>query len=120
MMMKETTKIEPLLIIGIGTEFSGDGAAGLAVARSLHSIELPRFVKVIEFSGDGVSLINAWDENTRVILIERVLTQTSPGTIVAIDLLYGSFRITGDQQRTISNLRRLLNLLASWAVSLPR
>jgi hydrogenase maturation protease len=48
-------------------------------------------VKVIEFSGDGTSLINAWDENARVILIERVLTQTSPGTIVAIDLLHGSF-----------------------------
>lgn len=79
-----------LLIIGIGTELYGDDAAGLAVVRSLRSVELPEFVKIMEFSSDGASLINLWDDATRVILIDCVSAQTLPGTIVAIDLLHGS------------------------------
>jgi len=88
--IKDTAEIGQLLIVGIGTERCGDDAAGLAVARSLHSIELPGFVKIAEFSGDGASLINVWEDAATVILIDCVSAQTLPGTIVAIDLLHGS------------------------------
>lgn len=81
---------ERLLIIGIGTEMYGDDAAGLAVVRSLRSIELPPSIRIIEFTGDGVSLINLWTDEDRVILIDCVSAQTLPGTIMAIDLLHGT------------------------------
>jgi hydrogenase maturation protease len=91
MMTKEVTATEPLLIIGIGTEHAGDDAAGIAVARSLHSIELPGFARVIEFSGDIGLLMNTWDGTAHVILIDCISTQTSCGAIVAIDLHHGSY-----------------------------
>ena len=80
---------ERLLIVGIGTEMYGDDAAGLTVARSLKSIELPPAVRIVEFSGDGASLINLWEDEERVVLIDCVSAQTVPGTIMAIDLLHG-------------------------------
>ncbi len=88
--MKGRLVNEQLLIIGIGTELYGDDAAGLAVIRSLRSIELPPLVKIVEFSGDGASLINLWEDEVRVILIDCVSAQTLPGTVVAIDLLHGT------------------------------
>ncbi len=87
---KGVTVKERLLIIGIGTEMYGDDAAGLAVVRSLRSIELPPFVRIVEFAGDGGSLINLWAKEDRVILSDCVSAQTSPGTIMAIDLLHGT------------------------------
>jgi hydrogenase maturation protease len=87
---KGTEVNERLLIIGVGTEMYGDDAAGLAVVRSLRSIELPPFVRVVEFTGDGASLINLWTDEDRVIIIDCVSAQTAPGTIMAIDLLHGA------------------------------
>lgn len=89
-MMDDPLEHKQLLVIGIGTELYGDDAAGLAVSRSLRSIELPRFAEIVEFSGDGTSLINLWEDAGAVILIDCVSAQTLPGTIVAIDLLHGS------------------------------
>lgn len=72
------------LIIGIGNDFRGDDDAGLLAARALTARHLPG-VTVIERSGDGAALMQAWDGATAVILIDAVQAGGQPGTIYRID-----------------------------------
>lgn len=77
-----------LVVIGIGTEFRGDDAAGLAVLRALRSIELPDFVRLAECSGDGIELMNLWAGADRVLLVDCVSAKIPPGSILTLDLLH--------------------------------
>ena len=73
------------LIIGIGNEYRGDDAAGLIVARRLKE-RLTDSVKVIEQSGDGAALMEAWRGAETVIIIDAVMSGAAPGTIHRFDL----------------------------------
>ena len=72
------------LIIGIGNEYRGDDAAGLIVARRLKE-RLADSVKVIEQSGDGAALMEAWQGAETVIIIDAVMSGAEPGTIHRLD-----------------------------------
>ena len=72
------------LIIGIGNEYRGDDAAGLIVARRLKE-RLADSVKVIEQSGDGAALMDAWLGAETVIIIDAVMSGAAPGTIHRFD-----------------------------------
>lgn len=63
-------------IIGCGTDHRGDDAAGLLVARELGEVA---------HSGDGLSLIEAWQGCDELILIDAVVTGAPPGEIVVWD-----------------------------------
>lgn len=69
-----------VLIIGLGNEYRGDDGAGLLVARRLREI-LSAPVKVIEQSGEGAALIEAWKDFQNVILIDAVHSGAKPGTL---------------------------------------
>jgi hydrogenase maturation protease len=64
-------------IIGCGTWDRGDDAAGLLVARLLRE----RGIDAIEHTGDGLALIDAWQEAGEVVLIDAVITGGVPGTV---------------------------------------
>jgi hydrogenase maturation protease len=68
------------LIIGIGNEYRGDDAAGLIVARRLKE-RLADSAIVIEQSGDGAALMEAWGGAEMVIIIDAVMSGAAPGTI---------------------------------------
>jgi hydrogenase maturation protease len=69
-----------LLIVGIGNEYRSDDGVGLLVARRLRGI-LSAPVEIIEQSGEGAALIEAWKGFRNVILIDAVHSGVEPGTI---------------------------------------
>jgi hydrogenase maturation protease len=72
------------LIIGIGNEYRGDDAVGLIVARRLRE-RLSDSVKVLEQTGDGAALMEAWRGVERVIVIDAVASGAAPGAIHRFD-----------------------------------
>jgi hydrogenase maturation protease len=78
------TRQPPLLIIGVGNPFRGDDAAGLLAVRQLHSAGLAS-AQIVEHSGEGASLMEAWKGARAVILIDAVNSGGRPGTICRLD-----------------------------------
>ena len=74
------------LIIGIGNEYRGDDAAGIAVARKLGSMNLSSW-SVIEAAGDGAGLIELWKHKDYVILVDATVSGSLPGAVTRVDLL---------------------------------
>jgi hydrogenase maturation protease len=72
------------LIIGIGNEYRGDDAVGLIVARRLKE-RLAGSAIVIEQSGDGAALMEAWRGAETVIIIDAAMSGAAPGTIHLLD-----------------------------------
>jgi hydrogenase maturation protease len=72
------------LVIGIGNEYRSDDGIGLLIAREIYKKQLP-FVIVKEESGEGASLMDAWQGFERVTLIDAVSSGAQPGKIVRID-----------------------------------
>jgi hydrogenase maturation protease len=71
---------EHILIIGLGNDYRGDDAVGRALARRLQVIA-GSSVRVLEESGEGASLIEAWEGADFVILIDAVHSGGAAGTI---------------------------------------
>lgn len=69
-----------IAIIGVGNDYRRDDAAGLIVARRLNQAGLSG-VRVIEASGEGASLMEAWKDTNTVFLIDAVQSGAEPGTI---------------------------------------
>ncbi len=69
-----------MIVIGIGNDFRGDDAAGLAAARLLRN-RLSADVRVLEQSGDGGTLLNAVQDEDTVIVLDAVQSGAPPGTI---------------------------------------
>ena len=69
-----------IVIIGVGNEYRSDDGAGIAVARRLRTL-FPTGVTILEESGAGAALIEAWQGATWVMLVDAVRSGASPGTI---------------------------------------
>ncbi|NUM81306.1 hydrogenase maturation protease [bacterium] len=77
--MKTDDKI-PILLIGIGNEFRKDDGVGLVVARKIAAKNI-RKVAVMEYSGEGTSLMEAWRHAQTVILVDAIASGGQAGTI---------------------------------------
>jgi hydrogenase maturation protease len=75
-----------VLIIGIGNPYRGDDAAGVVAARRLKDAGLDS-ATVMEHSGEGASLMEAWKGRATVILIDAVSSGSPPGTIHRLDAI---------------------------------
>lgn len=73
-------------VMGIGNEARGDDAAGLMVARHLRN-EMPDSVTVQEVRGEGIDLLDRWQNADAVILIDASCSGAAPGTIHRLDPL---------------------------------
>lgn len=73
-----------VVIIGVGNAYRSDDGAGLAAARELARIGLTG-ASVIEASGDGTSLMDAWEGADQVVLIDATSSGAPPGTIQRIE-----------------------------------
>lgn len=79
-----TSPKTPIKIIGIGNAWRGDDAAGLWVARCLEQENLPQ-VQISENLGTATALTDAWQDATRVIVVDAVVTGDPPGAIYRFD-----------------------------------
>jgi len=78
--LNEDKKEARVLVIGVGNDFRGDDAVGLAVARRLEQQAVDG-IAVVEAPGEGASLIDVWEGTDAVILIDAVRSGSVPGTI---------------------------------------
>ncbi|MDP3063769.1 MAG: hydrogenase maturation protease [Chloroflexota bacterium] len=74
----------PVLLVGVGNDYRGDDAAGLAVARRLKAMRLPG-VAVVEATGDGASLLDVWQGHEHVVIVDAVSSGAVPGTVHRFD-----------------------------------
>lgn len=74
----------PLLIIGIGNIYRSDDGAGISAVRQLKN-QLPQHARVLEETGEGTRLIEAWKDATSVILIDAVRSGAPAGTVHRLD-----------------------------------
>lgn len=76
----------PVLIAGVGSELSGDDAAGLLVARRLReSLSGLADVCVVETS-DLAGLITRWREFATVVIVDAMRSGRAPGTVLRMDV----------------------------------
>ena len=73
-----------IVVIGIGNEYRSDDGVGIEIARRLRA-QLPSEIKIVEASGEGVSLMDAWQGADSVVLLDAVQSGASPGTIHHFD-----------------------------------
>ena len=90
-----------ICVIGIGNEYRQDDAAGLLVVRKLEKT-VGNQVEILEQGGEASSLITAWGNSDRVILIDAVQSGARPGTIHRVDATNNS--LTAGEFRCSSHL----------------
>ena len=73
-----------IVIIGVGNEYRSDDGAGIAVARRLRAL-FPAGVTILEESGEGAALMQAWQGASWVMLVDAVRSGAPPGTIHRLD-----------------------------------
>ena len=69
-----------LIVIGLGNPFRGDDAAGLAVARALG--DDPR---VLVHEGEPIDLLDRWEDDGEVIVVDAARSGSAPGTVHRLD-----------------------------------
>ncbi|HYL46320.1 MAG TPA: hydrogenase maturation protease [Candidatus Limnocylindrales bacterium] len=83
--MSSANERPQLLIFGIGNPFRSDDAAGIELARLLRE-RVPAGVRVIEETGEGAALLDAWRDAPGVILVDAACSGAPPGTLHRLDL----------------------------------
>lgn len=108
-----------ILVIGIGNQFRSDDAVGLEIADSLTESGIDNCV-IQRSSGEGIALINLWEDFDHVILIDAVKSDREIGTIHEIDL--SKDKLESDLFQTSSHLFALPEALklAKTLHKLPR
>lgn len=72
------------VVIGVGNTGRGDDAAGRRVAAALRS-RVPEGVVVVESDGDPLTIMDAWDGASRAVLVDAMVSGSSPGTVRRFD-----------------------------------
>lgn len=73
-------------VIGIGNDARGDDAVGLEVARRLQH-DVPEGVNVEAIRGEGLCLLDRWQETDAVIIIDASYSGAAPGSIHRLEPL---------------------------------
>jgi len=76
-------------VIGVGNEFRGDDAAGLAVARAVRAQVAraePGTVTIRECGGDPARLLESWLGHDAVFVADAMRSGAAPGTIRRVDV----------------------------------
>lgn len=72
-------------VIGIGNDYRRDDAAGRIVARRFKT-QTPPDVEILEETGEGTALLEAWRGAEDVFLIDAVQSGAPSGTLHRIDV----------------------------------
>jgi hydrogenase maturation protease len=74
------------IVIGVGNDLRGDDAAGWETVRRL--VPSPSLV-LHEHGGDAPGLIGLWGPDDDVVIVDTVVSEDPPGTILEVDALAG-------------------------------
>ncbi|WP_201391325.1 hydrogenase maturation protease [Ktedonobacter sp. SOSP1-85] len=74
-----------LSVIGIGNEDRSDDGLGLLIVRDLRQHSWPH-TQILESSGEGTALLEAWEGTSSAIVIDAVVTGAPPGTLYSWNL----------------------------------
>lgn len=74
------------MVIGVGQAWRGDDAVGLEIAARLRAF-LPSAVTVIEHSGEGASLMEAWAGFSQVVIVDAARSGAPVGTLHRVDAI---------------------------------
>jgi len=80
-----------LLVIGVGSEFRGDDAAGLLAVRRLKTVP---GIRTVEHTGDGLSLMDHWRSADHVVVVDALKSGHEPGTVYRFEATEGA--VPGD------------------------
>ena len=73
-----------LLVLCVGNDLRGDDGIGCEIARRLASVEDPgRDVRLAE--DDALSLMDAWEGYERVLIVDALQPNGSPGRVLTLD-----------------------------------
>ncbi len=72
-------------VIGIGNDYRRDDATGRTVARNLKK-RIPPDTEILEETGEGTALLEAWRGAEHVFLIDAVQSGAPAGTLHRIDV----------------------------------
>lgn len=72
------------VVIGIGNDLRGDDAAGWEAVRRLRGV--PGLV-LHEHGGDAPGLVSLWGPGDDVVVVDAVVSDEPPGTILEVDAL---------------------------------
>ena len=73
-----------ILVIGVGNEYRSDDGVGIVAARRLREC-FGTEITVLEETGEGAALMEAWHSATWVLLVDAVHSGAPPGTIHRFD-----------------------------------
>lgn len=74
------------MVIGVGNTLRGDDGVGLEVARRLGRRAEAAGVAVRELEGEGIGLLDVWQDASAVVLVDGVRSGADPGTIHRIEV----------------------------------
>lgn len=69
------------VVIGLGDELHCDDAVGIAVVRRLEALGLGDVCGLVEHDGEPRSLVEAWVDRPRAVLVDVARTGGPPGTV---------------------------------------
>ena len=75
-----------ILILGLGNILLGDEGVGVRVVEQLLSRPLPDEIEVIDGGTAGYELINFFEGKEKVIIVDAVKTDDTPGSVYKMDL----------------------------------
>ena len=79
-----TSEQPSIVVIGVGNEYRGDDGVGIVISRRLRA-QLAAAVSVMEASGEGTHLLDAWRGAASVLLLDAAHSGAPPGTIHRFD-----------------------------------
>jgi hydrogenase maturation protease len=71
-------------VIGVGSRWRCDDAAGLVAARRIRELA-PGGVAVSELEGEPISLLDLWEDTGAALVIDAVSSGSAPGTVHRVD-----------------------------------
>ncbi len=77
----QNTKVDRILILGIGNTLLADEGVGVHIANHINQINLPDHVEVVDGGTGSFSLLGIMQSADRVILIDATIDGEKPGTI---------------------------------------
>jgi hydrogenase maturation protease len=75
-----------ILILGLGNILLGDEGVGVRVIEQLLSRSFPDEIEVIDGGTAGYELINFFEGKEKVIIVDAVKTDDTPGSVYKMDL----------------------------------
>ena len=79
-----TSERPGIVVIGVGNDYRSDDGVGVVIARQLRA-QLPPEIKIIEASGEGASLLEAWQGAASVVVLDAAHSGAPPGTVHRVD-----------------------------------